>query len=178
MEIKIRYDEAFKTYDLNEIEAENFAMSLGVRNLSKLSKSKRQLLMQEIIDAEFNRPEYNNMHKFYRHKGNMPNISNDEQFYSYDQMDLLPDNRSNEYLSKAIKDNAIRKYVKEYFKNKPDYANVIISIYLDDLSIDEYAMLCRRDRTTISRRCQKALKLLKNDKTYKFLHELGGLVAI
>ncbi len=178
MKVKIRYNELFAEYDINDNEADKFAKSLKIRNFSKFSKRKRQEILQEYVDVEFNRPEYNNMHKLYRHKGNVLNIPNDDNFYSYDYMDLLPDHNACEYLYRTMKNETICKYIRRFFQNKPEYASVVIAIYIDDLSIDEYARLCRRDRTTISRRLNKALKMLKNDKTYKFLHELCSLVAI
>lgn len=173
MNINIRYENCFNTYQISDSEALEWAKHMNIKNFRKMSKNMRMSKLQEMVDSEFNRPEYNNMHKFNRHK-----CDTHDSDYSYDHMDSLPDDSANGYLCRRIKEDSIVKYLKSCFKKKPHYADLLIAHFINDISIDEYARLCRRDRTTISRRCQKALKLMKNDKTYKFLHKISGLVAI
>lgn len=173
MDINIRYENCFNTYQISDSEACEWARGLKIKGFRKMSKEKKNSILQDMVDSMFNRPEYNNMHKFNRHKSDVPDSD-----YSYDRMDTLPDDSTNKNLCRIFKEDSIVKYLKSYFKKKPQYANLLIAHFINDISIDEYARLCRRDRTTISRRCQKALKLLKTDKTYKFLHELGGFVVI
>lgn len=164
MIITMRYENTFKSFDITNEEAEVWAKNLGIRDFDTLSDKQSQL--QEKVDALFNRPEYNNMHKFYRHKGYMPDYLKDSIAYNDNTLTL------------SLKHHSLIHYFRRHFVKKPHYADTLISCYLDDVSIDAYATYSHRDRTTISRRCQKGLKQIKNDKTFKFLHEMSSIVAI
>ncbi len=164
MTIIMRYENTFKSFDITNEEAGVWAKNLGISDYDTFSDKQTQL--QEKVDELFNKPEYNNMHKFYRHKGYIPDYLRDS-ITEYDNT-----------LTLSIKHCTLRNYLRRHFAKRPHYADTLISCYLDDVSIDAYATHTHRDRTTISRRCQKALKLLKTDRTYKFLHELGGFVVI
>lgn len=69
MKLKIRYDETVQTLDLDEKATEQLWVSLSLEG-EDLSDSEKEQKIQEAFDVQYNRPEYNNMHKFDRHRGN------------------------------------------------------------------------------------------------------------
>lgn len=94
---------------------------------------------QEIMDERFNKPDYNNWHKFDRHRG-MPKKTfrkDDESEDATDHMDYLPDN-SHEVARNKKEDY---EYYCEIIRSilKPKHSEPFIAVYLDGMSMTEYA---------------------------------------
>lgn len=95
--------------------------------------------VQEIMDERFNRPEYNNWHKFDRHRGQPKKwIGKDgEPQEEGDVMDLFPDNSDEKNRTLSEEDEYIRDMIRKTLKLK--HAQLLIAIYLDDITVTEYA---------------------------------------
>ena len=103
----------------------------------KESISRRSV--QEIMDERFNRPEYNNWHKFDRHRGQPKKrfCKDGDQQEEGDAMDLFPDNSDEKNHALREEDEYIRDMIRKTLK--PKHAELLIAIYLDDITVTEYA---------------------------------------
>lgn len=68
MRLSVRYDNKFQIIELNEKETEEMWISLSLEG-DELPNSDKERLIQDAFNEKFNKPEYNNWHKFDRHKG-------------------------------------------------------------------------------------------------------------
>ena len=68
MKLKVRYDESVQTIDLDTKAAQEMWLSLGFED-EETEQEEKERRIQEAFDEQFNRPEYNNWHKFDRHRG-------------------------------------------------------------------------------------------------------------
>lgn len=66
MKIKIRYEKEFTTFELNLSEIKGW---LNIDLQPDESEEEFEERVQEKVDKEYNKPEYNIMHKQERHKG-------------------------------------------------------------------------------------------------------------
>ena len=66
MKIKLRYDKEFTTFELNLSDIKGW---LNIDLQPDESEEEFAKRAQEEVDKEYNRPEYNIMHKQERHKG-------------------------------------------------------------------------------------------------------------
>lgn len=145
MNLRIRYDEKFQTLVLDEKAAEEMWISLGIEDETVTSEEKEKIL-QERVDAEYNRPEYNNYHKFWRHHGDskaQPSEEEDEIDTSEPLMKEVADDRvfkKDELKRAEIEDDeAIRAWVRRMLWKKPELAEAFIETKYQGMSIREYA---------------------------------------
>lgn len=68
MKLKVRYDESVQTIDLDAKAAQEMWVSLDFED-EETEQEEKERRIQEAFDEQFNRPEYNNWHKFDRHRG-------------------------------------------------------------------------------------------------------------
>ena len=68
MKLNVRYDEIWEVFELNDKDTEGLWISLDLEG-EGLSKEEKEEKIQEAFDEQFNRPDYNSMHKFDRHRG-------------------------------------------------------------------------------------------------------------
>ncbi len=171
MKIRIRYDEHTTTIDVPE---EDFAVMVKMDYEDRLAKADDPAYVaprtpQEIMDERFNRPDYNNWQKHWRHiddnaipprldhrSGYLthePDESREDHHYS---MDEFPDLAAEEAREQQERDQELRAYIRK--RMKPDYAMMLIAIHMDGLSVTEYAGLIGEERTNVSHRLQRAEK--------------------
>ena len=62
-----RYDREFQTIEMDLEEAKGQWLSVDLEE--DLTEEELEKRIQEAVDEQYNRPEYNNYHKFYRHRG-------------------------------------------------------------------------------------------------------------
>ncbi|KZR58100.1 flagellar biosynthesis protein FliA [Bacillus badius] len=163
--MKIRIQHENKSIYL-EVPDEDFTLMIDADYEDRLSSVEDKETVtrrspQEIMDERFNKPEYNNWHKFDRHRGmpKKPFRKDDESEDATDHMDYFPDNtdevtRENqeeyEYLCEII-----RKTLKE------KQAELLIAIFLDGVSVTEYAEREGVSKSAISHRLDTAKKNFK-----------------
>ena len=116
---------------------------------------------QEIMDERFNKPEYNNWHKFDRHRG-MPKKQfrkDDEEEDKTDHMDYIPDNSDEEDREKQEEYERVCDIIRKAIK--PKQSKMLIAIVLDGVSVSEYAKSEGVTTSAISHRMETAIKNFK-----------------
>ena len=68
MRIKMRYEDAYQTLEVETQEVEKW---LNVSISEDENEEDYEKRIQKEIEVRYNRPEYNNWHKFDRHRGNL-----------------------------------------------------------------------------------------------------------
>ena len=139
MRLSVRYDNKFQIIELNEKETEEMWISLSLEG-DELPNSDKERLIQDAFNEIFNKPEYNNWHKFDRHKGYSiakPNADGLECDTSEPLMKEVADDRV------FRKDELERAYQNEYedvcqwirivLGKKQDWADMFIAVRIDGM---------------------------------------------
>lgn len=170
MKIKIRYEKEFTTFELNLSEIKGW---LNIDLLPDESEEEFEKRVQEEVNKEYNRPEYNIMHKQERHKGFSistkdengeetgdfePSMSEVVDPYIFLKDEIARD-RKESY-------EAVKMYV--YSVLKPDVADLFMAIRIDGVSINEKAeSMLSRDAFESEEEYNKAVSRLANSITQK-----------
>ena len=174
MKIKIRYENHLATLDVPE---EDFTVMIQAdydkrRAAAADPSAVYPRTAQEIVDECFNKPDYNNWHRHWRHidddarpqrldrkKGYMG-----ARDYAGDEMhrytvDDFPDISLPCLLEKRDSYEEQCEMLRKALK--PDYAEMIIAIHLDGLSLIDYAARIGDKPNNVSHRLQRAERKLK-----------------
>lgn len=171
MKLKIRVDNTWQTLELDENEKAQLCISLDVEG-EALSEKEREALIQEAWDREFNRPEYNNWHKFNRHRGEGRGMSCADENEEIGCLEPLPDEVADdrifrrEELEREEKWSyeAVCEWVRKTLVKKPHWAEAFISVRLDGMSVNDYAAsIGVSDASVISKWLSRAEKKLRNN---------------
>ncbi|MGJ8387800.1 hypothetical protein ACSGFH_08830 [Streptococcus agalactiae] len=170
MKIKIRYEKEFATFELSLSEIKGW---LNIDLKPDESEEEFAKRAQEEVDKEYNRPEYNIMHKQERHKGFSISTKdeNGEETGDFEpSMSEVVD--SSIFLKDEIDRESKENYeaVKEFVYSvlKPDVADLFMAVRIDGVSINEKAesMLSRDAFETVDE-YNKAVSKLANSITQK-----------
>lgn len=170
MKIKVRYEKEFTTFELNLSDIRGW---LNIDLLPDESEEEFAKRAQEEVDKEYNRPEYNVMHKQERHKGFAISTKdeNGEETGDFEpSMSEVMD--PSIFLKDEIDRNRQESYevVKEFVYSvlKPDIADLFMEVRIDGMSINEKAelMLSQDAFETVDEYC-KAVSRLANSITQK-----------
>ena len=155
MKLKIRYEDKYQTVEVN---SEEMWLSLSLGSDEELTQQQKEELIQETFEEQFNKPEYNNWHKFDRHRGNLkrPFRKDDEDADESDGMDMVEDNSQEAERNSQYEYEALCQKIREVLN--PEYAEVIIAICLDEMTPEEYAHSICEKRDTVYKRLQRAKK--------------------
>ena len=163
MKIRILYDNK-PTY--LEVPDEDFTLMIDADYEDRLSSAEDKETVtrrsaQEIIDERFNKPEYNNWHKFDRHRGmpKKPFRKDDEAEDEADHMDYFSDNSDEVAREKKEEYEHICEIIRKALKEKQ--AELLIAIVLDGVSVTEYAEREGVSVSAISHRLDTAKKNFK-----------------
>jgi len=130
--------------------------------------------VQEIMDERFNKPEYNNWHKFDRHSAAITppkklngkrgyakviNDADDDKSEKENAIELFPDNSDEENCEKHLEYECICNSIRKTLKAKQ--AKMLIAIVLDGMSVTEYAEREGVSVSAISHRMETAIKNFK-----------------
>lgn len=171
MKLKVRYDENVQTIDLDEAAAQEMWVSLGLED-EEAGEKEKKCRIQEAFDEQFNRPEYNNWHKFDRHRGfskAQPGKGCDEE-----------DGDTSEPLMKRVADDRIFRrdeiererresyesvcqWVRKVLAKKPEWADAFIAVCLNDEKIRDYAARTGADENNITQKLKRAKKKLREN---------------
>lgn len=77
MKVVIRYETERVTFNLSDEEAKQMGYCVNI-DLESIPEDERQSKLQEACDEQFNRPDYNNWHKYWRHQGESKAQPDDE----------------------------------------------------------------------------------------------------
>jgi DNA-directed RNA polymerase specialized sigma subunit len=176
MKITIRYNDKLTNL---EVPDEDFTLMIDADYEDRLSAAEDKETVarrspQEIMDERFNKPEYNNWHKFDRNRGmpKKPFRKDAETKDESDHMDYFPD--------KLDKEAREKKEEYEYYCGiirtilKPKHSEPFIAVYLDGMSMTDYAKSVGVSKSAISHRLTTAKKNLKrifpNSSTFPSCH--------
>lgn len=155
MKISIIYD---NIRQILEVETDELIGWLNIDVEPNLSDEVLQKIVQEKIDKEFNRPEYNNWHKFDRHRG-IPKRAYRRDNEAEDETDIM--DSFGDYTQETERNNryeydALCQLIHNSLKQ--NYADVLIAICLDSKTPEEYAIENGEKRDAVYKRLQRAKK--------------------
>lgn len=157
MKLKIRYEQK---YEIVEVNSEEMWVSLSLEGSEDLTQEEKETLIQDAFEEQFNKPEYNNWHKFDRHRGNLKQFRKDDEVaVDGDGMDTVADNSQEEKLNRQYEYEDLCQKLCDVLK--PEFAEVIIAVCLEDKTPEEYAAEIGEKRDTVYKRLQRAKKKYK-----------------
>lgn len=163
MKIKMRYENVYQTIEVETTELEEW---LNISISADESEDDYEKRIQEEIEVQFNRADYNSWHKFDRHRGNSKAQLNDEADgldVSEPLMDEVIDSRI--FCKESIERENQWEYesvctkIREVLKS--DIADMVIAIVLDGQTVGEYAASIKDSANNVSHRYRRALNTLK-----------------
>ncbi len=144
MKIVIRYENERVAFELTEEDARQMGRSVNI-DLDEIPEEERKQKLQEACDVEYNRPDYNNWHKYWRHQGNSKAQPSDEEDV-VDTSEPLMDEVADDSIFKkdeltydeAEADETICAWIRQVLWKKPDVAEAFIATKYGDTTIREY----------------------------------------
>lgn len=167
MKLRVRYDESVQTIVLDAEATEEMWVSLSLEG-EGLSQEEKEQMIQEAFDVQYNRPDYNNWHKFWRHHGESkaaPGDEEDEVDTSEPLMDEVADDRvfRRDELDREHRGDyeAVCQLVREACGKKSDWAEMFIAVRIDGISVNDYAEQIGADASNISHKLERATQKIK-----------------
>lgn len=143
MKVVIRYENERVTFDLNNEEAKQLGSCVNI-DLEVIPEDERQSKLQEACDEQFNRPEYNNWHKYWRHQGDskaQPDDEGEEQESPEPLMSEVADDRifRKDEIERDERDtdDINRQFIRHVLK--PEIAEAFIATKYGGMNIRDYA---------------------------------------
>lgn len=174
MKIRIRYDNQVTTIDVPE---EDFTVMVQAdyderKAAATDPASVKPRTPQEIVEERFNRPDYNNWHRHWRHTDDNARPARIDHKKGFLGVRDFDGEEMHRYTVEDFPDTALpRKQERRdsYAEQcamlrralKPDYAEMIIAIHLDGLSLIDYAARIGDKPNNVSHRLQRAEKKLR-----------------
>lgn len=161
MKLKVRYENEFQTIELDAKSMDEMWVSLSLEDGENLTQEEKENMIQDAFEEMFNKPEYNNWHKFDRHRGNLKKQfrKDDEETDESDGLDTVGDYSQEEERNRQYEYEALCQKLRTVLK--PEYAEVIIAVCLDEMTPEEYAAKTREKRDTVYKRLQRAKKKIQ-----------------
>lgn len=174
MKVRVRYENEFQTIELDSEAARQMWVSLSLEGDSEgLSDDETESRIQEAFDEQYNKPDYNNWHKFWRHHGDSKaqpgkDDAEDEVDTSEPLMKEVMDDRV--FRQDEIKREESESYeeicqwVRKILIKKPHWAEAFISVRLDEMSVNDYAAsIGVADASVVSKWLARAEKKLREN---------------
>ena len=162
----MRYDDIWEVLELNDKDTEKLWISLSLED-EELTEEEKESRIQEAFDEQYNRPEYNIFHRETRHLGfsrsrndggaadaSEPNPKRvkDKSIFSREEDTRLD----------GIEYEEVCRNIRSILAGKPAWAEAIIAIYLDGVSVNDYAdRVGVKDASAVSHWLRRAEKKLK-----------------
>ena len=171
MKLNVRYDDEFEEVILTTQDVDDLWVTLSLDE-EELPQKEKESKLQEEFDRRFNRPEYNNFHKFERYRGfskARPEEGEEEDETFNSDEPLITEVRNPELYSKYENEHDYQKQheevcakVREILSKKPHWAEAIIAIRIDGMSVDDYAKsIGIKDASAVSHWLTRAEKKLR-----------------
>lgn len=172
MQLKIRYENRYQSFNLDTEDTEKLWVSLSLEGDDFTQKQKEELLQKE-WEERFNRSEYNSWHKFDRHRG--------ESTVRFGKDDAEEEVDASEPLMKDVADDRIFRrdeiehdkresyedvcqWVRTVLIKKPKWAEAFIAVRMDGVSVNDYAAsIGVSDASVISKWLARATKKLRGN---------------
>lgn len=143
MKVVIRYETERVTFNLSDEEARKLGGCVNI-DLDDIPEGERQSRLQEACDEQFNRPDYNNWHKFWRHQGESKAQTDDEgeELESSEPlMSEVADDRifRQDEIERDRKESreAVCQWIRKVLRKK-DVADAFIATKIDGVPIRKY----------------------------------------
>lgn len=171
MRLKIRYENEYQIIMLDAEAIEELWASLSLEG-EGLTQEEKEKLIQDTWEERFNRPDYNNWHKFDCHRGRSKaqpgkDDSEDEVDTNEPLMEEVADDRifRRDELDREERESyeAICDWVRKVLVKKPEWADAFIAVRLDGESIREYAARIGADENNITQKLKRARKKLREN---------------
>lgn len=167
MIIKMRYEDKFQELEVDAVDAGKW-VNISVDDYESQEEFEKQV--QEQVDKQFNRPEYNIYHRETRHLGDakfrnkegVVEVNTDEALIRKAANDSIftKDLDELEYRMECeYQDKRCRDFVRSHLT--PAQADMVIAIALEEKTTSEYAKLVDDEPNNVSHRYRRALKKLK-----------------
>lgn len=167
MKIKMRYEDAYQTLEVETQEIEKWLNIFISEDESEKDYEKR---IQEEIEVSFNRPDYNSWHKHDRHTGVAKCKGKEGTVEVNTEEAIMARAIDPSVFTKSIDEVETKldhEYQYEHYCGwiretlKPSAAEMVIAIVLDGLSVGEYAESIGEDANNVSHRYRRAINKLK-----------------
>lgn len=142
MKVVIRYETERVTFNLSEEEAKQMGCCVNI-DLESIPEDERQSKLQEACDEQFNRPDYNNWHKYWRHQGEskaQPDDEGEELESSEPLMSEVADDRifRKDEIERDRKESydAVCQWIRKILK--PEIAEAFIATKINGVTIRDY----------------------------------------
>lgn len=171
MRLKICYENEYQTITLDAEAIEELWVSLSLEG-EGLTQEEKEKLIQNTWEERFNRSDYNNWHKFDRHRGRSKaqpgkDDAEDEIDTNEPLMEEVADDRifRRDELDREERENyeAICDWVHKVLAKKPEWIDAFIAVRLDGESIREYAARIGADENNITQKLKRAEKKLREN---------------
>lgn len=163
MKIKMRYEDAYQTLEVETKEIEKW---LNISIAEEESQEDYEQRIQDVIEERFNRPDYNSWHKHDRHTGNAYKKSKDgtvevntEEAIMYRAADKSAFNSSIDEVHNQLEYEECCETLRSLLK--PAVADMVIAIALDGYTVSEYAASIGDTPNNVSHRYRRAINKLK-----------------
>ena len=158
MKLKVRYEDKCQEIVISDEDLGQLMVCLGI-NADDVPEEEREQIVQEAFDVQFNRPDYNNWHKHDRHWGN-PKTKGDPGEKDYNNGLGINDGCDPfAALEKQWADEELKDLIRKSLV--PSQAEAVIAVYLDRISVSEFAAEQGVSTGAISHRLEAAYKNLK-----------------
>ena len=147
MKLEVRYDNTVQTIDLDAEATEQLWVSLSLEG-EGLTQEQREKMIQDEWNEQYNKPEYNNWHKFDRHRGfskaqpgkddgedgvdTSEPLMSEVADYRIFLKDMIERERRESY-------EAICQWVRKTLVKKPKWADAFIAVRMDGVSVNDHA---------------------------------------
>ena len=160
MKIKVRYENAYQTL---EVDTEEMWVSLSLESDKDLTQEEKESFIQDAFEEKFNKPEYNNWHKFDRHRGNLTKQfrKDDETEDESDGMETVPDYSDEINRTSRYEYEAVCQRIRQALGEKQNWADMFIAVRIDGMPIREYAASIGADENNITQKLKRAEKKLQ-----------------
>lgn len=142
MKVVIRYETERVTFNLSDEEAKQMGCCVNI-DLESIPEDERQSKLQEACDEQFNRPDYNNWHKYWRHQVEskaQPDDEGEELESSEPLMSEVADDRifRKDEIERNRKESydAVCQWIRQILK--PEVAEAFIATKIDGSTIRDY----------------------------------------
>jgi len=168
MKLKIRYENEVQVLDLNREETEELWVSLSIEGEPE-SEEEKEKLIQDAFDTGYNKPDYNNWHKFNRHRGYSKARPGEDEGDEYAGDEPLMSEVADEQifcrdeLSRREREeyDDVCRTVREACGSKVAWADMFIAIRIDGMSVNEYAAQIGANPSNISHKLERATQKIK-----------------
>ncbi len=166
MKIIVEQDNHSKTSI--EVDINEMTNWLNIETSDYSTEKELEKAVQNEFDELFNKPEYNNWHKFDRHLDKMAHRQDESLFNVVDRMDLIAD-YSDEIRREKIDDyDEICQIIRSTLKKKQ--AELLIDVYIKGITVTEIAERDGVKKSAISHRLNTAKnnfkKIFPNSSTF------------